>query len=1787
MQLFRIPRAAVLSTAVVTVAMLAGMTPAAALLSGAPSAAPEGSKVDPAVTRAAEAGRESTFFVVMKEEADLTDAQRRQNDTARTRAVFNELRTTAAVSQAPIEEVLESADAEHESFWIANAIEVTSDDPELVDALAARPDVASIVPERHYKLDEGETGSDMMGGTTDAAGLAEVTPEWGVADIRADEVWSQYDVRGEGIVIGEIDSGVQYNHPALVDSYRGNQGGGTFAHDYNWFDPASVCPPNGSPCDNNGHGTHVMGTMVGKDGIGVAPGATWIAAKGCESNSCSDSSLLAAGQWMLAPTDSNGENPRPDLAPDIINNSWGGGFDGTFYAATQEAWRAAGIFAAFAAGNEGDGVTCSTTEAPGATDAAYGVGAYDSNGTIANFSGFGPSPVDGSMKPNIAAPGVSVRSAWLNGGFRVLNGTSMATPHVAGAVALLWSEAPALIGNIDGTRALLNQTARNVDDTHCGGTVEANNVWGNGKLDIMAAVDEAPHTSAVITGTVTDTSTGAGLGNISVQAVGSDITRTVITDTQGHYRLTLPAGLFAFTLSGYGYAELTESDYEVVSGNDVTKDFALTAVPQHAVTGSVLDITGTPIDGTVVRIENTPVPAVTTDRHGRFTLPAVAEGSFTLHATPAAPVKCNGVLTDELVVDGAENVTLSLPHRTDGAGTTCDPVRYDWIDGRNKVRLAGDEDATAITLPFPVSLYGASYDTANVTTNGLVNFLQPRLGDFENTALPTTARPNGIVAALWDDLVIDKRSDVETATVGRAGSREFAIVWEDAAFADDPSERVTFEAVFEEATGAVTLQYRDVGNHAVEKAASATIGLENESGTDAFQYSFDETVVANRSAVRFTPASSTGEPTESGGSGHGGEEMMVLSQAEEADLAERAKLDPYGAVTEDEPTESQSDTAADEAETPLELNVRSALEGVQGMALTVPVEGTDGDYFVLNALGNVQRRTADGETVWQRGNPSYYEDWQVRNIRPFQAEPYPVRIVMGYNAVGPFTPSSDQGHVTGDLTGDGVDDIVFSAEVGSFPFRPFTSPGSSLITGTFVTVIDGATGATLWSKLYGAARHLALVDDTLVIADSPSLNINSPAGAPARLTGLRFSGDGGALTAEEAWTYDAGTAPGMTWGSLLSLDDGLLAASWNQRKTSAATVPSGNTLVLDTADGSVKWTQTDLLYSRQLHVDASRDRLVALEQSDPNDGVEYAIVAYRLSDGSRTQLDSRINALPLDLVVGDVHGGRRSEYAVSESTLSPTLWMNANTVRSLDGDTGALLWTRTVKRAKDNARDGGGAWGLTVVDRDVVASYNDDAESESALNTANSRFARLAVLDGDSGLVRWERRGVVASQMWVQPIRDRHDWSLRTVDVDQNIWEYGLRRPSGPDVQSMQGRVWSAVNADVDGDGTEDLVVGGQSRGLWAYDGTSLTDGDPELLWETVLPGQPQRLVTADVDGDGRGELVVAADTATAVLDVRTGRVERTIDGRGQYVRSVAAQDLDGDGAEEILVPTDALRVYDHRGRLEWTYEAPESAGEVVFADVSFGDGRVYAQYLSRDAVHLTAPVAAGVALNGTDGSVAWSFDAAPPTTGGRVNGAPLQVGTFASPDIPYADGHAVVYTWQGPAVAPVNPLATFVEIRDGRTGELLHTERTGGGYTLGNFLAGPEGLIESVVGSWFTYTGDAVNRITLLSDVHKSTFATGPDGRQLVVGSGQAGLNLYDRSALTGSSFPPVVTGYNQLGAQETLVADLDGDGTDEIASLNFNEMGADRTARLFGGGVSGPYTAIRQLAVLTIDPA
>jgi Subtilase family/Malectin domain/Carboxypeptidase regulatory-like domain/Viral BACON domain len=779
------------------------------------------------------------FYVEFAERADLSAASAIADWDQRGEAVVDALRRTANASQSDVRKQLSLSDVSYQPFWVANTILVRNGSDSLAKTLASFDNVTRLRSPDTYPL------------PTPTPGTAERTinaVEWGIARIRADQVWSTFGVRGEGITVANIDTGVDYTHAALVGKYRGNTGGGTFNHNYNWFDPSNVCGnPSLAPCDNNNHGSHTMGTMVGDDGganqIGVAPGARWIAAKGCETNSCSDFALLASGQWILAPTDLGGANPRPDLRPNIVNNSWGGGFNDTWYLATVQAWRASGIFPAMSNGNSGPG--CSTSTSPGDYAEAYSSGAFDINNVIASFSSRGP--VAGRIKPNLAAPGVNVRSSIPGGGYAAFNGTSMASPHTAGTVALMWSAAPSLIGDFAQTAALLNQTAVDTSDLTCGGTAANNNVWGEGKLDAFAAVEQSPRGPVgTLNGTVTNASTAAPLSGAQVNVTGP-VNRSATTGADGTYQFILPVGSYSITVSAFGF-DNGSATVTVTEGQTTTQDFALTPVPSGSLSGTVSSAAG-PVANATVTITGTPIPPATTNANGQYSFASVPNGTYTVTVTAGG---CFGAVSQAVTVNGSTTQDFTLPQRGDnGFGYTCVIDGPGYVQGDTPLALTGDDVSTTVPLPFPFFFYGQTYNTAFVTSNGNLNF-QAANSTFSNTAIPSTAAPNAAIYPLWDDLnVISGTGSMWTRTTGTAPNRSFLIEWRNVNFFAT-SLQVDVEAQLNE-DGSIVTRYRNIGGDPREQGNSATVGIENAAGTIALQYSFNAAVLSDTQSIRFRP----------------------------------------------------------------------------------------------------------------------------------------------------------------------------------------------------------------------------------------------------------------------------------------------------------------------------------------------------------------------------------------------------------------------------------------------------------------------------------------------------------------------------------------------------------------------------------------------------------------------------------------------------------------------------------------------------------------------------------------------------------------------------------------------------------------------------------------------------------------------------------------------------------------------------------------------------------------------
>ncbi len=422
------------------------------------------------------------------------------------RYVFRVLRENARSSQAGLLASLRHRGIPHRSFFIVNAIRADLTPTER-QWIARQPGVARVaqVATTRQVMPEPETGWKSRS-----------TVSWGVDRIQAPAVWSM-GYRGQGVVIGGQDTGIEWEHPALKNQYRGYRPEGTVDHNYNWHDaidrdidengtnPCGFAVP--APCDDNDHGTHTMGIAVGDDGqgnqIGVAPEAQWIGCRNMESGNGRPDTYLECFEWFLAPTDLEDGNPNPDLAPDVINNSWA---CPDFEGCNPENWplmeqaienlKAAGIVVVVSAGNSGN--ACGEIKyAPAIFPASFVVGATDQDGQVASYSAFGPVVVTDStvLKPDLVAPGSSIRSAVRGGDYRRFSGTSLSGPHVAGTVALILSARPGLRGQVAKIESILRAAARDqLLDTDCDdvqGPVTPNAGYGYGQLDALAAVELA------------------------------------------------------------------------------------------------------------------------------------------------------------------------------------------------------------------------------------------------------------------------------------------------------------------------------------------------------------------------------------------------------------------------------------------------------------------------------------------------------------------------------------------------------------------------------------------------------------------------------------------------------------------------------------------------------------------------------------------------------------------------------------------------------------------------------------------------------------------------------------------------------------------------------------------------------------------------------------------------------------------------------------------------------------------------------------------------------------------------------------------------------------------------------------------------------------------------------------------------------------------------------------------------------------------------------------------------
>lgn len=467
-------------------------------------------------------------------------------------ALIRALQRTAERTQQP---VVDQVAAPVRSFWLVNAVAFDGT-PDEIRAVADDPAVAAVDLDTQVSIGADATVSETPFPDAGAG-------DWGLGAIRVPSVWSAFGLSGAGVRIGTIDTGVDASNPDLAGKVVA------------WHD---FVGSGAAPYDDNGHGTHTAGTMVGGRAggapIGVAPDARLVVAKAIGANgSGSGSALLAAAEWMTNP---DGDPATPDQ-PAVINNSWSApNANDTWFRPMVRRWLELGIVPVFAAGNTGP--AAGSIGSPAGYPEALAVGALDTDGTVPSFSARGPvtwqdpdgtGPAAGTVlaKPDLVAPGVGIVSS-VGSGYLAYTGTSMAAPHVSGVAALVAQANPSLRGAA--IEDLLRATAVPL------GAPGADPAAGRGRVDALqaveAAVGPAPDTRFAVTPSPV---TNATVLRYVIALVGGGVTVRTRVDggpwseptTQLELSLPLPEGrhvVEAQAMDAAGVADPTPARHVVL-----------------------------------------------------------------------------------------------------------------------------------------------------------------------------------------------------------------------------------------------------------------------------------------------------------------------------------------------------------------------------------------------------------------------------------------------------------------------------------------------------------------------------------------------------------------------------------------------------------------------------------------------------------------------------------------------------------------------------------------------------------------------------------------------------------------------------------------------------------------------------------------------------------------------------------------------------------------------------------------------------------------------------------------------------------------------------------------------------------------------------------------------------------------------------------------------------------------------------------------------------------------------
>lgn len=787
-------------------------------------------------------------IVIFSEQADFSQVGSRFGYhtgamSRRHQFVIEELKETAAHSQSALLDFLKEREHSGEvltfqSHFLVNCITIEAV-PSLLERLRHWPGVKSIEPDLPFVPIEG------IPDQTDRS-LDEPGTEPGLVAIRAREVWD-LGITGAGILVSHLDGGCNGSHPALAGKWRGSMG-----HPWNecWLDLAGTTT---FPTDNAGHGSQTMGILCGMvpgDTIGVAWGARYVAARmNFSSGAALISSALSAFEWIADP---DGNPATFDDVPRVLSNSWGlasASYPSCYsvFDAAVANCEAAGICVFFAAGNEGSQGS-GTIRVPAARAESetrcFSVGAYDRIvDSLWSLSSLGPSPCTEDpvlrIKPELVAPGRSVRSSCLGTNYCSGSGTSFSVAHAAGVAALMFEANPELTA--DSAQKILLLTA--VDKGPAGN----DNAYGYGHLDAFAAVMGALGGVGWISGHVTDP-----FGYpLEAQITFAEHPHFAHSDADGNFRIAMPAFL---PLSLHVSAPLHQSaaQWVTLSPGDTTALAIVLPLEGNLglLTGTVINCFGEPAAGARVYFPSQGVADVYADPSGRFRV-ILAAGMYNTWADDGycAPGNYPGV---QVIEQGMTDVEIILPSNPNYLCSDPDPSGYSicddndsggplprWIEiapakgGSGIVCNLSDDGTTTIGLPFPVIFYGQTHNRIYVNANGNLTF-DIALTEHINVPLPRLCCP--ALFPFWDDLNDSWGGDICADYLPDLGL--FVLEWSEVPRYDGLGSE-TFEVLFFDTAAYPTTSgdtYMEFHYGPLSVTNSSTVGIDAGNGSGFVQY---------------------------------------------------------------------------------------------------------------------------------------------------------------------------------------------------------------------------------------------------------------------------------------------------------------------------------------------------------------------------------------------------------------------------------------------------------------------------------------------------------------------------------------------------------------------------------------------------------------------------------------------------------------------------------------------------------------------------------------------------------------------------------------------------------------------------------------------------------------------------------------------------------------------------------------------------------------------------------------